>query len=162
MQVVRKKYQVASIKYQEGCTKYNVQSTKYGIRVFGYCLHSKIEIRHSIFSIPYFVTRISYFVLSTWYFVLFPKLHTHRIDAIPDAALIRWTIRETMAQVTSTGRTKDLFSNHEVAVVHVHLYGLWLDWMGKARPSAAAVVLEVRVKNWVSTTFTGVNPCFFV
>lgn len=27
---------------------------------------------------------------------LFPKLHTHRIDAIPDAALVRRTIREAV------------------------------------------------------------------
>ena len=132
-------------------------------------LHSKIEIRHTIFSIPYFacppwrVPRIFYFVHCTWYLVqLFPELHTYRIDAVPDAAFVRWSIGEAVAQVASTGSTKDLFSNHEVAVVHVHIYGLRTYGMGKARPSTAAVVFEVRVKNWASTTFAGIHARFFV
>ena len=64
--------------------------------------------------------------------------------------------------MTSTGRTKNLFSNHEVAVVHVHLYGLWLYGVCKARPTAAAVVLEVRVKDGVSTALAGIDACFLI
>jgi hypothetical protein len=34
--------------------------------------------------------------------------------------------------------------------------------MGKARPTAAAVVFEVRVENWVSTAFAGVDAGFLI
>ena len=44
-----------------------------------------------------------------------------------------------------------------MAVVHVHFYGLWLDGMGKARPTAAAVVLEIRVEYRVATAFAGID-----
>ena len=125
-------------------------------------------IQKSKFGIRYFQFRISYLVFPTLYIVpgtlyySFPKLHTHRIDAIPDAAFIWWSIGEAVAQVTSTGSTKDLFSNHEVAVVHVYVNGLWTDGVGKTRPSAAAVVFEVRMKNWASTAFAGIDAHFFV
>ena len=39
-----------------------------------------------------------------------------------------------------------------MAVVHVHFYGLWLDGMGKARPTAAAVVLEIGMENGIATS----------
>ena len=67
-----------------------------------------------------------------------------------------------MTQVTSTGSTKDLFSDHEVAVVQMYVNGLWTYGMGKTRPSTAAVVFEVGVKNWASTAFAGIYACFFV
>ena len=152
---------------------YEVQSTKYQVCHSGNWMFVVLFIQKSKFEIRYFqfrispacgrqVPRISYFVHCTWYLVLFSELHTYRIDAVPDAAFIRWSIGESVAQVSSTGSTKDLFSNHKVAVVHVHIYGLWTDGMGKARPTAAAVVFEVRVKNWASTAFAGIHACFFV
>ena len=135
-------------------------------------LNSIFGVRSSIFSIPYLelftlylvlcTIPYFYFVLGTLYLVLLFKLHTHRIDAVPDAAFVRWSIGEAVAQVTSTGRTKDLFSDHEVAVVHVYVNGLWPDGVGKARPSTAAVVFKVRVKNWASTAFAGIDARFFV
>ena len=96
------------------------------------------------------------------YFVLFPKLHTHRIDAVSDAAFIRWSIGESVAQVSSTGSTKDLFANHEVAVVHLDLNRFGADGLGEAWPTAATVVLEVGVKNGVATALTGVDACFLI
>ena len=94
--------------------------------------------------------------------VLFPKLHTHRINAVPNASLVAGTIGESVAQVSSTGSTKDLFANHEVAVVHLDLNRFGADGLGEAWPTAAAVVLEVGVKNGVATALAGIDACFLI
>ena len=49
-----------------------------------------------------------------------------------------------------------------MAVVHVHFYGLWLDWVGKAWPSAAAVVFEVGVENRTAAALAGIDACFLI
>ncbi len=156
------KYQVVSIKKVVPSTKYQVGDSSNWMLVVFFIQKSKFGIRYFQFRTSYFVPRTFYFVPGTWYFVLFPKLHTDRIDAIANAAFVRGSIGEAVAQVTSAGSTKDLFSDHEVAVVHVYFYGLWPYGMGKTRPTAAAVVFEVRVENWVSTAFARVDACFLI
>ena len=47
-----------------------------------------------------------------------------------------------------------------MTVVHVHFYGLGLDWVGKARPSAATIVFEVGVENRTAAAIAGINACF--
>ncbi len=64
--------------------------------------------------------------------------------------------------MSPTGSTKDFFSNHEVAVVHLDINGFWSDGLGETRPSAAAIVLEVGVKNGVATALAGIDACFLI
>ena len=102
-------YQVRSTKYQVGDSSnkmffFFVRNLTFGVRnLFLFVFRTSYFLLCTLYlvlcTIPHF-----YFVHCTWYFVqirisyytLFFKLHTHRIDAVPDAAFIWRSIGEAV------------------------------------------------------------------
>ena len=88
-------YQVRSTKYQVGDSGNWIFSTSsFKNR------NSAFDIFNSVPRLPaaggYFLLCTLYLVLGTLYNVLFPKLHTHRIDAVPNASLVAGAIGKSV------------------------------------------------------------------